>query len=158
MTLAFLAADAFGLEITEWALLITGVFVAAEITGFSRSGRTARRDNSDLRERNATLEGEVKALEEKAVSAQRQIDELTKQVDELKARNVDALWAAYREHDVRVTEGHQALGETMTRLSESITLHEEQAQGRHGAMLVILERIAEKVDGDHHAPLPKGAA
>jgi uncharacterized protein YlxW (UPF0749 family) len=144
MTLASLA---FGLELQEWALLVTGVFVAAEISGFSRSGRTARKDNADLRERNATLEGEVRTLEEKASSQQRQIDMLTKQIDELKERNVDALWAAYREHDQRVTEGHAALGATMTRLAENITLHEDQASGRHRAMLVILERIAEKVDG-----------
>jgi uncharacterized protein YlxW (UPF0749 family) len=142
-----IASLAFGLELQEWALLITGVFVAAEITGFSRSGRTARKDNADLRERNATLEGEVKTLEEKAASLQLQIAALVRQVDDLKERNVDALWSAYREHDQRVTEGHAALGSTLTLLSESITLHEEQAQGRHGAMLVIMERIADKVDG-----------
>lgn len=145
-----LAADAFGLQLTEWALIVGAVFFVAEMSGISRSGRTARKDNADLRERVATLEGENKTLEEKDASKQRQIEELQKQVDDLKERNVDALWTAYREHDTRVTEGHAQLGANMARLADSIALHEEQAQGRHGAMLAIMERIADTVGGDAH--------
>jgi uncharacterized protein YlxW (UPF0749 family) len=119
---------AFGLGFAEWAIIAAALIFSLDVLGISRSGRTARRQNADLRERNATLEGEVRILEEKLTSLERQ-------VEDLKSRSVDALLAMMREHDIRMTEAADSLSAVLGLLKQSITQHEDQAAVRHEAMI-----------------------
>lgn len=99
-----IAAAAFGLEIAEWVVIVGGMFAVAELLGLSRSGRTIRRENADLRERNATLEGDVKRLSDELVR-------LSALVDDLKRRDQAAVLEAIHTNEVIAQHRHEeALG------------------------------------------------
>ena len=135
MILIAAATTIFGLEIAEWGLVALAVAFVFEVAGVSRSSRTIRRQNADLRERNAQLEGEVKALQEKTVSLERQIEDL-------KLRSVDALMTIMRDHDDRMSSAASQLGATLDRVAATIAGHEERATVRHQEMVKALNSIA----------------
>lgn len=129
-----LAQSAFGLEVAEWAIIIGAIFFAFEVSGLSRSSRTLRPENADLRERNATLEGETKARAEKLVALERERDDL-------KTRQVDALLIVMRDHDERMSRAATGMTESLVGLAAEIASHEERAATRHGKTLALLEEM-----------------
>ena len=129
---------AFGIGLAEWAIIIAAIIFTLDVLGISRSSRTIRRENADLKERNQTLEIEVRDLQGK-------VSVLEKQVEELKAHNVEALFAAFREHDERMSVAATALTSSLTKLADEIGNHEERADGRHKATLTVLNAMTEKL-------------
>lgn len=142
---------AFGVSYSEWAIIALAIIFTLDVLGISRSGRTARRQNADLRERNATLEGEVGQRDERIDSMQMQINDLKRQLDELKSRNVDALFSAFRDHDERMVKAALELTDNLAALADGIASHEAQAQVHHSAMMHVIERIATIVESNDRA-------
>lgn len=133
--LAFL--QPFGFTLAELGVIALAVVFAAEVAGFSRSTRTVRAQNADLRERNATLEGEVKAMKLK-------IGELETQVNLLKMRSVDALMEMQLDHDRRMTSLVEGQTSLLDHAAGAITSHEDRAVERHDRMLAALTKLVQK--------------
>lgn len=131
-----IAQSAFGLEVGEWAIIIGAIVFTLDVAGLSRSSRTVRRENADMRERSATLEGETKTKDQKILALERERDEL-------KAHNVDALFLVMREHDERMAKVALGMTENLASLQAEMTTHEEQAALRHGRSLALLEQMTE---------------
>lgn len=111
----------------------------ADLRGWTKSGQIVRQENSDLRQRNAHLEGDIKEL-------RAQVAGLEKQVEDLKSRSVDALFTSFREHDKRMSEAAVHIFDSHKQLTEEISLHEDRSQARHEATVKVLERITAAVD------------
>lgn len=118
---------AFGITLIEWGLILGLLFGAAEIAGLSRSGRTARKDNVDLRERNSTLEAENQRVDTELASRDAKIARL----------------------DLRITELEAELSEVKRRdqgaVLEAIASHEANAGVRHERMIDVLGEIRDAV-------------
>lgn len=116
--MTILASVAFGLELTEWLVIGGACYGIAELAGLSRSARTIRRENADLRHANQTLEKEVAKLDA-------EVKRLDSEVKRLEASDQKAVLAAITAHD-----------EAMARFAETLAgradEHERQAQTRRG--------------------------
>lgn len=80
-------------------LLIVGIKALADERGWTRSTALVRQENTDLRERNATLDSEVKRLDDLDRDKAKQIAVLQQQVDDLKSRDQEAVLVAIRLHE-----------------------------------------------------------
>lgn len=134
--MTLVAAQAFGLELTEWVLIAALIAGILEVAGLSRSSRTLRKENADLRERNATLESEDRLREQR-------LRALELANEELKAKSVDALFLAFRDHDERMNTANGGMISALSNLAQGIAQHEDQAIERHEAMLSALAGIVQ---------------
>ena len=129
----------FGLELVEWAFLAGAVLFGLEVAGLSRSGRTARRQNADLRERNALLETELTELKH-------QIGVCRQEIERLKSRSVDALYTAFTEHTAEDKATFTEMSQTLIRLGVEMSAHEQRAAERHTKTLVLLESMTTRLE------------
>lgn len=93
------------------AIILTAVVAAflkvlADYRGWTRSPALVRQENSDLRERNATLEAEVKRLDESDRRKGERIAALEAQVEELQKRDQAAVLEAIQQHEHSATVRH----------------------------------------------------
>ena len=105
------------------AVLGAGFKVLADYRGWTRSPALVRQENADLRERNATLDAEVKRLDAADREKAEAIARLEAQVDELRQRDQAAVLKAIEMHDAAML----VLGESMMARTEE---HERFAQAR----------------------------
>lgn len=105
------------------AVVVAGLKVLADYRGWTRSPALVRQENADLRERNATLESEVKRLDIADREKAEAIARLEAQVEELRSRDQAAVLKAISNHDASMVK----LGEAMTMRAEE---HERYAQAR----------------------------
>ena len=107
------------LSFADWAILVAvaGYIVTrvAEARGWMTSTGIVRRENADLRERNATLEGEVRRLDEADRAKAERIAALEARLADLETRDQAAVLAAIAKHD-----------ESMVTLGRSLSEHHEQ--------------------------------
>lgn len=85
-----LVAD-LGLSFSDGVILIAvvlgGVKVLADYRGWTRSPALVRQENADLRERNATLEADVKRLDKADRENKERIAVLEEQIRQLEQRD-----------------------------------------------------------------------
>lgn len=105
------------------AVVVAGLKVLADYRGWTRSPALVRQENADLRERNATLESEVKRLDLADREKAEAIARLEAQVEELRSRDQAAVLKAISNHDASMVRLGEAL---MSRTDE----HERFAQSR----------------------------
>lgn len=126
-----------GLTLSD-AIILAAVFgaglkVLADYRGWTRSPALVRQENADLRERNATLEADVKRLDAADREKAAQIAALEARIEELQKRDQAAVLAAISKHD-----------ESMVKLGEMLVMrgdeHERYAQSRRA------EQKAEHLD------------
>lgn len=105
------------------AVVVAGLKVLADYRGWTRSPALVRQENADLRERNATLESEVKRLDRADREKAEAIARLEAQVEELRARDQAAVLEAIANHDASMIK----LGENLAARTDE---HERFAQAR----------------------------
>lgn len=143
---------ALDISLTDAAILIGVVVFAltklAELRGWTRSPALVRQENADLRERNATLEAEVRRLDESDRDKAKQIAALEARVEELQKRDQAAVLEAISNHDSSMV----LMGRAIT---ESITAHEAAARDRslifttqHEDAMVVWREIRDSLKGD----------
>lgn len=134
MTQAVHTITPFGITLAEWGIMALAVIFLAEVFGFSRSTRTLRAQNVDLRERNQQLETEVKEL-------QIQVTKLVAQVKDLESKSADTLIEMLKAHDAKSTEAMTAVAEaaeyTVSGISTALKQHEERALARHLELMTL---------------------
>lgn len=125
------------------AVLGAGFKVLADYRGWTRSPALVRQENADLRERNATLDSEVKRLDGADREKASQIAALEARVQELLKRDQAAVLEAIAAHDFSMV----ALGEALASRAEE---HERQAQARraqqrteHGEAMGVWKQMRE---------------
>ena len=102
------------------AVVVAGLKVLADYRGWTRSPALVRQENADLRERNATLESEVKRLDLADREKAEAIARLEAQVEELRSRDQAAVLKAISQHGSpmsapeRAAEYHQSAGFSST--------------------------------------------
>lgn len=105
------------------AVVVAGLKVLADYRGWTRSPALVRQENADLRERNATLESEVKRLDLADREKAEAIARLEAQVEELRSRDQAAVLKAISNHDASMIK----LGENLAARTDE---HERFAQAR----------------------------
>lgn len=100
------ASVAFGLELTEWFVILGGVYALAELAGLSRSSRTIRRQNTDVLERNKMLEGEVERLKAR--------------VQQLEMTDQAAVLAAFRQHETGAEARHAQTIQVLSHIHDTL--------------------------------------
>lgn len=105
------------------AVLAGALKVLADYRGWTRSPALVRQENADLRERNATLEAEVKRLDQADREKASQIAALEARVEELQKRDQAAVLDAISNHDQSMVR----LGEALANRADE---HERHAQSR----------------------------
>lgn len=115
-----LAISLFGVSLAEWGFLAVAGIFALDVLGFSRSARTVRQENHDLVGRNKTLEQENHHLEREVAALRSEVAALKAQVEELQKRDQEAVL-------------------------RQLEKHEERAQKRHDAELIVLQELARSV-------------
>ena len=105
------------------AVLGAGLKVLADYRGWTRSPALVRQENADLRERNATLDSEVKRLADENRKNGEEIATLKREVELLRERDQAAVLTAIANHDKSMVK----LGESMAVRAEE---HERYAQQR----------------------------
>lgn len=121
------ASVAFGLELTEWLVIGGACYGIAELAGLSRSARTIRRENADLRHANQTLEKEVAKLDS-------EVKRLDSEVKRLEASDQKAVLAAISAHDTTVS----ALAGDAREWQRN---HEAAAERRSAEVITVLKEI-----------------
>lgn len=126
---AVLAAVGIDISLTD-ALLLTavigaGIKVLADQRGWTRSTTLVRQENADLRERNATLEAEVKRLDHADREKTAQIATLEGTLHEIKQRDQASVLESVARHD----EGMRELAGTLGAMHSA---HEASAEQRRG--------------------------
>jgi cell division protein FtsB len=116
-----------GLTLSD-AIILAAVFgaglkVLADYRGWTRSPALVRQENADLRERNATLEADVKRLDAADREKAAQIAALEARIEELQKRDQAAVLDAISKHD----ESMVKLGEVLVMRGDE---HERYAQSR----------------------------
>ena len=113
------------------AVVLAGVKVLADYRGWTRSPALVRQENADLRERNATLEADVKRLDAADREKAQQIAVLESQIADLKKQDQAAVLAAIAAHDQSVAamaiEGRSATDSLQALMKQ----HETNAASRH---------------------------
>lgn len=105
------------------AIVAAAVKVIADQRGWTRSTALVRQENADLRERNATLEADVKRLDQADRQKAERIAVLEAKLVELETRDQKAVLEAIATHDLSMVR----LGESLTKASLD---HERNAQAR----------------------------
>lgn len=122
-----MVVGALDLSFTDGAILIGvvlfGLTKVSELRGWTRSPALVRQENADLRERNASLEAEVRRLSDADREKGEKIAALEALVSELKERDQAAVLTSIARHD----EGMVRLGEALT---GAMAAHERYAQER----------------------------
>lgn len=118
---------AFGLTLFEWGVLAGLALGAAEVLGVSRSGRTARKENVDLRDRNATLEQEAKRMDAELASRDARIArlelrtaELESELSEVKRRDQGAVLTAIEGHEAHAGERHERMIGVLAEIRDAV--------------------------------------
>lgn len=122
-----LAAEAFGISVTEWALIAGAVFFVLDFLGMSKSGRTVRRQNADLRERNVTLEAESKAHEvavqardERIHVLELKVEALERELGDVKQRDQAAVLVAIESHERNAGTRHERMVSVLTEIRDAV--------------------------------------
>lgn len=118
---------ALGLTLSDAIILVAvvgaGFKVLADYRGWTRSPALVRQENADLRERNATLEADVKRLDAADREKAAQIAALEARIEELQKRDQAAVLEAIAMHDASMVK----LGEVLAQRTDE---HERHAQAR----------------------------
>lgn len=139
------------LAATDWlsfsdAVILTAVVVAAlkvlaDYRGWTRSPALVRQENADLRERNATLEAEVKRLDQADREKAEAIARLEAQVDELRARDQAAVLDAISNHDAAMARLGQALVERTDEHERFAQARRVEQRSEHSEAMLVWEDI-----------------
>lgn len=135
---------ALDLSLTDAAILIGVVIFAltkvSELRGWTRSPALVRQENADLRERNATLESEVKQLRESDRAKGERIAALEAQVKELQKRDQAAVLDA-------IARQEDAVSRFFEKSLELARTHETAAAARTERTIGVLTGIYERLGG-----------
>lgn len=96
------------------AVMLAGMKAVADYRGWTRSPALVRQENADLRERNATLEAEVRRLDLADREKAQAIASLEARVEELQKRDQAAVLDAISRHDETISvrlEEHDRLAQ-----------------------------------------------
>lgn len=104
-----------------FAVVAGALKVLADARGWTRSPALVRQENADLRERNATLEAEMKRLDESDRAKGERIAALEAMVDELKKRDQGAVLNALHQHESEAKSRHSENVLRSDRLYEVLT-------------------------------------
>lgn len=122
-----IGAVAFGLDLAEWALVGLALIFVLDTAGISRSGRTARRQNADLRERNTMLEqenqrvdSELAARDARIAQLDLRITELETELSDVKRRDQGAVLTAIEVHEVHAGERHERTLGVLTEIRDAV--------------------------------------
>lgn len=128
--------------------------ILADYRGWTRSPALVRQENSDLRERNATLAAEVERLSGAQRESGERIAVLEAQLAELKKQDQAAVLAAIAAHEQSVASmsaaGRAATGELQTFMREherQATLRHAQMSERHTEALAVWREIRDNLKG-----------
>lgn len=102
-----------------FAALAYVVQVLLDSLGWSRTSRTLRVENEDLVRRNAELEDEVRRLEQSIGELKGRLDDLTKEVHDLRARDQEAVLKALFDHEDAATQRATAIVAALDRIAEA---------------------------------------
>lgn len=122
-----IAATAFGLDVAEWALVGLALIFVLDTAGISRSGRTARRQNTDLRERNTMLEqenqrvdSELAARDARIAQLDLRITELETELTDVKRRDQGAVLVAIEAHEVNAGRRNERMVDVLTEIRDAV--------------------------------------
>lgn len=116
------------------AVVLAAVKVLADYRGWTRSPALVRQENADLRERNATLEADVRRLDKADRENRERIAVLEEQIRQLEQRDQAAVLSAVAVHEQSVAS---IAAETRNWQRD----HEQAAQKRADESLAVLREI-----------------
>ena len=112
------------LNLTDIILLtaVLGVFLdrLADNRGWSRSSKVLRAENTDLLRRNGELEQTVERHTDTIAEQERRLISLEAKLEEVKARDQEAVLLALQSHEIHADARHQRMLEVLTSIRDQL--------------------------------------